>query len=149
MLPDPGIFALENRPMLSELPRRPAFGAIVADALDGVRGLQDSAGESARALMGATGDQVADAYDAILGRAPDLLDAERASLATSPAAALTDAGGRVDYRAGQVRPYLPQPDLGVQMNLIDPPAAPAPGSQGPAGLGGGSTEAPGQGRAQQ
>ncbi len=127
--PGPGIFSLHDRPTLDDPPVRPSFSGIVANGLESTQGLADGVTASASDIGGATGAGFENAHAYYLGDTADGLQSESESLASSPTAGdLLDPGRRVDMRAEQVAPYLPDPEAGVQVNLIDPPTPPDPNS---------------------
>lgn len=131
---DVGLFAQHDRAQLPPAPERPSFGGIVAEGLDTTPGLTAVADTSIGELGGVDGGHVDGVYADVLGGAADSAQSEADETSSSPAGTLADSGGRVDARAAQVHPYLPGPDTGVQMNLIDPPQAPnlSGGGGGPA-----------------
>lgn len=131
---DAGVFHLDDRVQLAPAPGAPSFSGIVADRLSPTPGLADSAVGSMLDLGGVDASGIENEHAAILGGADDAVGSESDAVASSPAGDLANAGGVVDYRQSQVSGYLPGPDTGVQMNLVDPPSAPQPGTPGPPGL---------------
>ncbi len=131
---DPGPFALDDRLELLPAPAWPSFGGLAADGLSNQPALVGVVQASAAAIGGVTGDHVGGVYDGTIGDAPDALGSAIDDASSSPAGQLMDAGGRVDYRAAQVGPYLPDADAGVQMGFVSPPDAPQPGDPGAPGL---------------
>jgi hypothetical protein len=128
---DTGIFALEDALTLPPAPDAPSFSGVVADGLGNVSGLHTLADGSAADLSATDPNRAANAYDGTLSGAVDTLGAELGTAPDTQAGRAVDNGQVVDGRAAQVAPYLPGPDTGVKVGLIDPPHAPGPGDTGP------------------
>lgn len=128
---DTGVFALEDGLELPPPPEAPSFSGIVADGLSPVAGLQATADGSAAELSTTDTNRATDAFDGTVGPATDTLGVELGTPPDTQAGRLVDNGGIVTARAAEVAPYLPGPDVGVKVGLIDPPHAPGPGDTGP------------------
>jgi hypothetical protein len=118
---DTGIFAMESALVLPPPPDRPSFSTIVADALAPVPGLSAQADGSSADLGSVNPNGISDAFDAQLGGTADAAEVASNATAGTTAGDLVDNGSVVDAREAQVKPYLPGPDTGVQVNFQDPP----------------------------
>ncbi len=112
---------------------RSSFEGLVANALDGVSGVDAGLGGPRTSAAAFDPGALDSAFATTIAPAAADSQAEYDATASSPVPRLVDAGDTADGRRQDSTRYLPQPDFPIDQSFVDPPPAPAgsgvPGSE--------------------
>jgi hypothetical protein len=109
---------------LRPFPALPSFEGLVASALEGVRGVDDSLGR-VRLDAGATDAPDLDAaFASTVGVALEALSGTAGAEDDGTAGTLIDRTAGVEAYRQEVLPHVPHPDVRIEGGFVDPPAPP-------------------------